>query len=102
MACFLTYRTGDGVPYTIDWVEPLKVKCQHFIDCIRQGIEPRSSGKIGLQVIRVLETAQYSLLNGGNREVIGENRGFCAYRPRCETGPRCADLCFHRSPPGFR
>ena len=92
----LTYHIRDGVPYPVDWVEPLKVECQHFIDCIRQGIEPRSSGRIGLQVIRVLETAQYSLLNSGNQEVVGENRGFCAHRTRRETGPRCADLCFRQ------
>jgi predicted dehydrogenase len=89
----LSYRTGEGVPYPLNWAEPLKVECKHFIDCIRQGVEPRSTGKDGLEVIKVLESAQRSLLNGGTREEVGASRGFCAHRTRRETGPRCKDLC---------
>jgi predicted dehydrogenase len=89
----LTYRTGEGEPYPIRWVEPLKVECQHFLNCIRDGLESCSDGWSGLQVVRVLESAQSSLLNGGSREVIGESRGFCARRTRREVGPRCQDLC---------
>jgi len=92
----LSYRTGEAVPYPLEWVEPLKVECQHFVDCIRQGSEPRSSGRVGLEVIRILEAAQCSLLNGGTKEVLGDNRGFCAHRTRCETGPRCQDLCLRQ------
>ena len=89
----LSYRTGEAVPYPLKWTEPLQVECQHFLDCIRQGSEPRSSGRVGLQVIRVLEAAQGSLLNSGSREVVGDSRGFCAHRTQRETGPRCQDLC---------
>lgn len=89
----LTYRTGEGEPYPITWVEPLKVECQHFLQCIRDGVEANSSARSGLQVVRVLESAQHSLLNGGSREVIGESRGFCAHRTRREVRPRCQDLC---------
>lgn len=64
----LSYRYGDVVSYPVEWTEPLKAECQHFLDCIREGKEPRSSGKVGLKVVRVLEAAQYSLLNGGTRE----------------------------------
>jgi predicted dehydrogenase len=66
----LSYRYGDIVPYPVKWVEPLRVECQHFLDCIRQGKEPRSSGRVGLKVVRVLEAAHRSLLNGGMREEI--------------------------------
>jgi predicted dehydrogenase len=89
----LTYRIGEGEPYPITWVEPLKVECQQFLRCIQHGLEASSSGRSGLQVVRVLESAQSSLLNGGSREVIGESSGFCAYRTRREVGPRCQDLC---------
>ena len=92
----LTYRTGEGEPYPISWVEPLKVECQHFLQCIRDGVEPNSSGRSGLEVVRILESAQRSLLNGGSQEVIGESRGFCAHRTRRETGPRCQDLCLRQ------
>ena len=89
----ISYRTCDPVPYPINWVEPLKAECQHFVDCIRSGKEPRSGGQAALDVIKVLEAAQCSLINGGAKEVIGDKHGFCAYRTQCETGPRCQDLC---------
>jgi len=66
----LSYRYGDAVPYPVNWVEPLRVECQHFVDCVREGKEPRSSGKVGLKVVKVLEAAQRSLLNGGMRETV--------------------------------
>jgi predicted dehydrogenase len=66
----LSYRYGDVLPYPVEWNEPLRVECQHFLQCIREGTEPRSSGKVGLRVDRVLEAAQRSLLNGGMREDI--------------------------------
>jgi len=66
----LSYRTGETVPYPITWVEPLRAECQHFLDCIRDGREPRSSGKIGLKVVKILEAAQHSLMNGGQRQRI--------------------------------
>jgi predicted dehydrogenase len=66
----LSYRYGDKVPYPVRWSEPLRAECEHFLECAREGKEPRSSGKVGLKVVRVLETAQKSLLNGGMREEI--------------------------------
>jgi predicted dehydrogenase len=66
----LSYRHGEATPYPVDWAEPLRAECQHFADCIREGKEPRSSGRVGLQVVRVLESAQKSLLNGGLREPV--------------------------------
>ncbi len=89
----LSYHNGEAVPYPLQWVEPLQQECQDFLDCIRQGTQPCSSGASALQVIKVLEAAQHSLLDGGTKEVVGDNRGFCAYRTRCETGPQCQNLC---------
>jgi predicted dehydrogenase len=66
----MSYRYGEVMPYPVHWVEPLKVECQHFLDCIRDSKEPRSNGKVGLKVVRVLEAAQRSLLNSGLREKI--------------------------------
>jgi len=60
----LSYRYGEAVPYPVTWVEPLKAECQHFLQCIREGREPRSSGEVGARVVRVLQAAQRSLHNG--------------------------------------
>ena len=64
----LSYRQGDGVPYPVKWVEPLRKECQHFLDCIRDGAVPCSDGHVGLRIVRVLEAAQRSLVKGGVRE----------------------------------
>jgi predicted dehydrogenase len=60
-----SYRHGEEKVYPLKWVEPLRVECQHFLDCIISGQKPISSGGDGAKVLKVLETAQRSLLNGG-------------------------------------
>lgn len=60
-----SYRHGEETVYPIDWKEPLLVECEHFIDCIRTNSRPRSDGEQGVKVLKVLETAQRSLQNGG-------------------------------------
>jgi predicted dehydrogenase len=54
-------RSGDTFSPRIANVEPLRIECQHFIDCIRGGATPRSDGHSGLRVVRVLEALQRSL-----------------------------------------
>ena len=60
-----SYRHGGEHNYPLEWREPLNVECSHFVDCIRTGATPRSDGEEGLEVLRVLETAERSLHNGG-------------------------------------
>ncbi len=43
-------------------IEPLKLECQHFINCIRTGRKPKSDGVNGLKVVQVLETAESMLV----------------------------------------
>jgi predicted dehydrogenase len=66
----LSYRYGDIVIPRIPLHEPLKVECAHFADCILHGRRPRSDGEVGLKVVKILESAEKSLLNGGMREPI--------------------------------
>jgi len=54
-------RSGDVFSPRIPNSEPLRIECEHFIDCIRTGSEPRSDGDSGLRVVRVLEALQRSL-----------------------------------------
>ena len=61
----LSLRFGDiRIPY-IKMVEPLRLECQHFLNCIRNDEQPRSNGLDGLRVVKVLQAAQESLDNGG-------------------------------------
>ena len=43
----------------------MRVECQHFVDCIREGRPPLSDGRDGLNVVRVLEAMERSLRDGG-------------------------------------
>jgi predicted dehydrogenase len=64
------YHYGDAyIPY-IKQVEPLKTECQHFLDSIRTGKRPETSGYEGLRVIQILEAASRSLRNRGDKVAI--------------------------------
>jgi len=62
---YLTLRTGEVHIPKVDNAEPLAVECQHFIDRVRDRRPPRSDGRDGLRVLRVLAAAQESLEAGG-------------------------------------
>lgn len=61
----LSYRYGDILIPRLDDSEPLKVACQHFVDCVEKGASPLSSGAHGLSVVRVLEAAVASMREDG-------------------------------------
>jgi predicted dehydrogenase len=54
-------RSGDIFSPRIANVEPLRIECEHFVECARTGACPRSDGASGLRVVRVLEALQRSL-----------------------------------------
>jgi predicted dehydrogenase len=54
-------RSGDIHSYAVSNEEPLLIECRHFLDCVRNGAEPRSGAESGLAVVRVLEALQQSL-----------------------------------------
>lgn len=63
----MTLRSGDIRIPKIDMSEPLAEECRHFIECIQADEIPRTDGRNGLAVVRVLEAARESLQNGGIR-----------------------------------
>ena len=65
-----SYHYGDMYAPYIKQTEPLKVECQHFLDCIRTGARPQTGGVEGLQVIQILEASTRSLKNGGGKVEI--------------------------------
>jgi predicted dehydrogenase len=54
-------RSGDIWSPRVPNDEPLRLECQHFLDCVRTGGTPVSDGDAGLRVVRVLEGLQQSL-----------------------------------------
>ncbi|MFC1525515.1 Gfo/Idh/MocA family protein [Candidatus Latescibacterota bacterium] len=61
----LTKRAGDVLIPNIDFVEPLKRECAHFVECVSAGKRPLTDGENGLRVVRVLEAASRSLADDG-------------------------------------
>jgi predicted dehydrogenase len=60
-----SYHYGDSYIPHIQQEEPLKLACQHFIDCIETLSEPRTGGRQGLEMVRILEAATASLKMNG-------------------------------------
>lgn len=55
---------AEGQAITLVEAEPLKLECQHFLDCMKTGIEAKTNGQEGLDVLRVLDAAESSLTKG--------------------------------------
>lgn len=66
----LTLRFGDIHIPRIDMREPLRLECQHFVDCIQHAQRPLSDGHNGVQVLRVLDAGQRSLERNGEPVTI--------------------------------
>jgi predicted dehydrogenase len=58
-------RSGTVVSPILPNVEPLRLECDHFLECVRTGERPRSDGRQGLAVVKVLEAGQRSMRLGG-------------------------------------
>jgi len=54
-------RSGDIWSPRISNEEPLRIECRHFLECVREGHEPRSGAESGVRVVRVLEELDRSL-----------------------------------------
>ncbi len=60
-----SYHYGDSyIPY-VKQEEPLKRLAQHFVECIKSGATPLTSGEKGLELVRILEASSESLRNAG-------------------------------------
>lgn len=59
------YRTGDMYAPKIDDTEALNLLAHEFIGAIKDNRHALTDGEAGLNVVRILESAEYSLKNGG-------------------------------------
>lgn len=65
---------ADGERVAVERQEPLKQECRHFIRSIEAGTAPRTDGREGLAVLRVLDRAEKSLAtNLIESAPLGEN-----------------------------
>jgi predicted dehydrogenase len=78
-----SYHYGDShIPY-LRQEEPLKIECQHFVDCIRDGGTPITDGLQGLELVRILEASSQSLRGNGSpvKLVRPESQSLAAAAP---------------------
>jgi predicted dehydrogenase len=67
------YITRSGAVWSpaVQNDEPLRLECEHFVDCVLNGGRPRTDGSAGVRVVRVLEALQASLDAGGAPQPVG-------------------------------
>jgi predicted dehydrogenase len=63
----VSYRSGDVYIPKLEVTEALKAEAQYFVECVEKNREPFNNGLSGLQVVRLLEAADESIKNGGQR-----------------------------------
>ncbi len=59
------YRAGDMWAPQLGISEALHTEAQHFVECIEQKRTPRTDGRAGLRVVRLLEAATQSMAQQG-------------------------------------
>ncbi len=67
-----SYRYGDIHIPRIEDHEPLKLECQHFVECIQGGSRPQSDGRSGGRVVALLEAICESMQRNGARVRLQE------------------------------
>lgn len=60
-------HTAEGTAVSLEVQEPLRRECEHFAECVLTRQKPLTDGESGLQVLRLLEAAQQSLMHNGKK-----------------------------------
>ncbi len=64
------YRSGDVIIPKIDNSEALAAEAREFVDSIKNNRKPLSGGEEGLAVVKILEAAEFSMRDGGNKIIL--------------------------------
>jgi len=59
----------EATPVEFTIAEPLKLECQHFLDCLKSRHKPKTDGASGLRVLQVLDACQRSLQGQGQKSI---------------------------------
>ena len=60
-------RKAEGEVVPLPSGEPLRLECEHFLECIQEGHRPRTDGESALRVLQVMEACEQSLSDGGRQ-----------------------------------
>jgi UDP-2-acetamido-3-amino-2,3-dideoxy-glucuronate N-acetyltransferase len=78
---------AEGEPVPLQPGEPLRGECQHFLECVANGRQPRTDGREGARVLSVLQQASASLTGAS---------ALAALAPKAMTAPQ-AGVFVHES-----
>jgi UDP-2-acetamido-3-amino-2,3-dideoxy-glucuronate N-acetyltransferase len=67
-------RKAEGEVVELRSDEPLRVECQHFLDCVRDRVTPNTDGENGLRVLRILHAAGHSVRQHGQPVAMQEKQ----------------------------
>lgn len=62
---FSYHKTNEAEVFEVDKLEPLRLECEHFVECVLQGKKPLTDGLNGARVVAILERAEESLKEKG-------------------------------------
>lgn len=65
------YRSGDMIAPHLAAREALDAEASHILDCVRGRKQPLSDGRLGVEVVRLLEGCDQSLRSGGVKVDLG-------------------------------
>ncbi len=57
----------------VDEAEPLRLECEHFLECVEHGRRPRTDGHDGMRVLRVLDAAAGATVELGTDDESGHD-----------------------------
>jgi len=66
----------EATPVEFTMAEPLRLECQHFLECLESRSKPRTDGSSGLKVLRVLDACQRSLQGQSENISLSAETGF--------------------------
>jgi UDP-2-acetamido-3-amino-2,3-dideoxy-glucuronate N-acetyltransferase len=63
-------QKDGGENVSIPPAEPLRVECQHFLECVKTRRRPRTDGESALKVLQILEACERSLKDHGRPVLV--------------------------------
>jgi UDP-2-acetamido-3-amino-2,3-dideoxy-glucuronate N-acetyltransferase len=68
-------RPEDALPIEVEGKEPLRMECEHFIECLISRKPPKTDGRSALRVLKVLEACQESIKENGKIHSLLKEKG---------------------------
>jgi len=67
-------KRSEGEVVELPALEPLRLECLHFLECISTRQTPNTDGMNGVRVLRILNASERSLKNHGEVQLLKETR----------------------------